>query len=271
GCAAAVNAAGGVPIEVDANFADVFPGNVIPSACMDPVAADLMNQYVPSPNRPDGTFQTVSGIHQDRTDQFTFKIDHRINDKQNLSGYYYFNDSNLFDPYARFQAGGASVLDFGAGTLERYQQLNFTHNWTISNSLVNEAHFTYFRESQGTFLHPQHTASVQDSCKTVSPDACFNDGTPGNSTGIHPGLGANREGVPFVDLSGGFALGNNFEGEIPQTGNTYQWSDNLSWVKGTHTMKFGTDIRRQLFDQTLHYNVNGFYSYYGGGPNDVGF
>jgi len=271
GCATAVNSAGGAPISLGANFADVFPGNVIPSPCMDPVAADLMGQFVPTPNRPDGTFQTVSGIHADRTDQFTFKVDHRINDKQNLSGYYYFNDSNLFDPYARFQAGGASVLDFGAGTLERYQQLNFTHNWTISNALVNEAHFTYFRESQGTFLHPQHTASVQDSCKTVSPDACFNDGTPGNATGIHPGLGANREGVPFVDLSGGFALGNNFEGEIPQTGNTYQWSDNLSWVKGTHTMKFGTDIRRQQFDQTLYYNVNGFYSYYGGGPNDVGF
>ena len=81
---------------------------------MDPVAVDLMTQFVPSGNRPDGTFQTVSGIHKDRTDQFTLKIDHRINDKQNLSGYYYFNDSNLFDPYSRFQAGGADVLNFGA-------------------------------------------------------------------------------------------------------------------------------------------------------------
>jgi hypothetical protein len=270
-CAADVQAAGGVPIAPDANFSDIFPGNQIPISCMDPVAVDLMNQFVPAGNRPDGTFQTVSGIHKDRTDQFTLKIDHRINDKQNLSGYYYFNDSNLFDPYSRFQAGGADVLNFGAGTQERYQQLNFTHNWTLSNSVVNEAHFTYFRESQGTFLHPQRTNLVQDSCTTVSPDACFNDGTTGNPTGIHPGLGASREGVPFVSLSGGFAYGNNFEGEIPQTGNTYQGSDNISWVKGTHTLKFGGDLRRQHFDQTLFYNVNGLYNYYGGGPNDVGF
>ncbi len=226
---------------------------------------------MPQGNRPDGTFQTVAGIHKDRTDQFTAKLDHRINDKQNLSAYYYFNDSTLFDPYSRFQSGGADVLNFGAGTAERYQQANVTHNFTITNALVNEAHFTYFREAQGTFLHPQRTNLVQDSCATVSPDACFSDGTPGNATGIHPGLGASREGVPFVTLSGGFAFGNNFEGEIPQSGNTYQISDNLSWVKGTHTMKFGTDVRRQQFDQTLYYNVNGEYNYYGGGPNDVGF
>ena len=136
---------------------------------------------------------------------------------------------------------------------------------------MNEARFNYFRESQGTFLHPQNTNLVQNSCATVSPDACFNDGTPGNPTGIHPGLGAEREGVPFISVSGGFNIGNNFEGEIPQTGNSFQWSDNLSWVKGTHTMKFGGDVRRQRFDQLLYYNVNGLYSYYGGGNNDVGY
>ena len=58
--------------------------------------------------------------------------------------------------------------------------MNVTHNWTIKNNLVNEAHFTYFRESQGNFLHPQRTNLVQDSCTTVSPDACFNDGTARN-------------------------------------------------------------------------------------------
>jgi hypothetical protein len=263
GCGAA---AAGV-IQPGAAYADLFPNNQIPVECMDPTALDMMNQFVPLANRPDGTFQTVSGIHKDRTDQFTLKFDHRINDKQNLSLYYYFNDSNLFDPYARFQAGGATTLGFGAGTLERYQQLNLSHNFTITNSVVNEAHFTYFRESQGSFLHPQRTSDIHNVCATVSPDSCFND-TANPDFGIHPGLGSSREGVPFVDVSGLFSYGNNFEGEIPQTGNTYQGSDSLSWVKGNHTMKFGGDLRRQLFDQTLYYNVNGLYSYYGGGAND---
>ena len=254
-------------IQPGAAYSDLFPNSQIPVECMDATAIDMMNQFVPLANRPDGTFQTVAGIHKDRTDQFTLKFDHRINDKQNLSLYYYFNDSNLFDPYSRFQAGGATTLGFGAGTLERYQQLNLSHNFTITNSVVNEAHFTYFRESQGSFLHPQHTSDVHSVCTTVSSDSCFNDAA-NPDYGIHPGLGSSREGVPFVDVSGLFSYGNNFEGEIPQTGNTYQVSDSLSWVKGNHTMKFGGDVRRQHFDQTLYYNVNGLYSFYGGGSND---
>lgn len=270
GCTAAVQTAGGDPIAAGNDFSNIFPGNVIPTECMDPTSVDLMNQFVPPSNRPDGTFQTVAGIHKDRTDQFTVKFDHRINNKQNFSAYYYFDDSTLFDPYARFQAGGATTLDFGANSQNRYQQWNLTHNWTISNNLVNEAHFTYFREAQGNFLHPQRTNLVQDSCATVGTDACFSDGTAANDTGIHPRLGAGREGVPFVDVSGLFSYGNNFEGEIPQIGNTFQWSDSLTWVRGNHTLKFGGDVRRQRFDQTLYYNVNGLYSYFGGSNNDVG-
>ena len=70
---------------------------------------------------------------------------------------------------------------------ERYQQFNVTHNWTISNNLVNEGHFTYFRESQGNFLHPQRTNTVQNSCITVARKfACFNRQHPDNTTGNPP-------------------------------------------------------------------------------------
>jgi hypothetical protein len=293
GCATKVAALSGLPIE-NGSFYGTHPRNPddpespldpgiftnvaagldhqqIPVECMDQTALDLYGQFVPRANIIDpvlGPLFQVAPIHRDRTDQFTAKVDHRINDRQNLSVYYYFNDSKLFDPFARFQAGGANVPGFGANTSERYQQWNLSHNWTITNSLVNEARFTYFREAQGTFLHPERTSSVHEVCKTVPADQCFSD--PGNPRiGITPGLGPSREGVPFVSLSGGVSIGNNFEGEIPQIGNTFQWSDNLSWVKGSHTMKFGADVRRQRFDQTLFFNVNGEYFYFGGGPNDT--
>jgi len=275
GCQAA---RGGAPIPLPSStvdgavpYADIFPGNIIPVECMDQTALDLYGQFVPQATFVDpsvGPLFQATPIHRDRTDQFTAKIDHRLNDKQNLSVYYYFNDSTLFDPFARFQAGGSNVPGFGSNTAERYQQWNLSHNWTLTNAVVNEARFTYFRESQGTFLHPQHTSNVHDVCKTVPADQCFSDPT-NPRIGITPGLGPDREGVPFVDLSGGVSIGNNFEGEIPQTGNTFQWSDNLTWVKGSHTMKFGADVRRQRFDQTLYFNVNGEYFYFGGGPNDT--
>jgi hypothetical protein len=47
------------------------------------------------------------------------------------------------------------------------------------------------------------------------------------------------------------------------------WSDNLTWVKSDHTMKFGVDVRRQRFDQTLYYNVSGQFTFNSSTSNSV--
>jgi len=248
-------------------YSDIFPGNVIPQQCMDQTALDLLNKYVPQSNRPDGTFQGVPLGHE-RSNQFTVKVDHELTKNQHLTGYYYFDQHYLAKPFARFQAGGATLPGFGDLTDERIQQVNLAHTWTIGSTSVNEIRFTYFREGQGTFLHPQNTALVQDSCTTVSASDCFAD--PNNpDLGIHPNLGASREGVPYVNIAGGFSLGNNFEGELPQKGNTYQISDSYGKVVGNHSLKFGVDYRDNQFDQRLYFNINGSYYLYGGGPNDT--
>jgi hypothetical protein len=76
--------------------------------------------------------------------------------------------------------------------------------------------------------------------------------------------------VPFITLAGSFAIGNNFEGELPQTGQTFEWIDNYSKTAGAHTLKFGGDLRHQRFDQFLYFNVNGEYLYFGEGNNSTG-
>src|SRR4029077_8725987 len=70
--------------------------------------------------------------------------------------------------------------------------------------------------------------------------------------------------------NGGFTIGNNGEGELPQVGNSFQWSDSISKVVGNHSFKFGGDIRRQRFDQTLYFDVNGEFFFAGAGTNTVG-
>ena len=87
---------------------------------------------------------------------------------QSFSFYYYFTNDTNFQPFYNFQASGANVPGFGANVGSRYQQFNPSHTWTISNSLVNEFRFTYMREGQLTFQHPQVTGAVQDSCSLGS-------------------------------------------------------------------------------------------------------
>jgi outer membrane receptor protein involved in Fe transport len=279
GCQAAITAIGGQTITpgTPIAYASIFPNSQIPLACMDPTAVDLL-QFVPQ--APNGGSQvTTTPVSSVRGDQFTVKVDHRLTDKQNLSIYYYFNDDNTLSPFDNFELTGADVPGFGGRLAERIQQWNITHTWTLNNSTVNEFRFNYNREGQGTFQHPQNTELVQNSCPPppswlTAPVPCFyGDGSSnalGSQYGIHPFLTAAQEGLPFISVSGGFSIGNNSEGQLPQVGNSFQWSDNITKVKGTHTMKFGVDFRKEQFNQFYYYNVNGTFTYYGGGPNDVG-
>ena len=289
-CSQAITNAGGVlptPVAITAAdnspagglaYTSVFPNSQVPAACMDPVATSLINQYVPLPNRPDGTYQATV-IGPSRADQMTAKIDHRINEHQTFSAYYYFNDDRTVQPFAFFQFAGATVPNFGSVVAERIQQVNLSHTWTVNSTSVNEFRFTYMREGQGEFQHPQKTNLVVNSCTGAAATFCFT-GTSDSSAvvsavgtspklGITPNLGPGHEGVPFVNIAGGVNFGNNSEGDIPQVGNSFQWSDSFTKVAGKHTFKFGADVRRQRFDQELFFEVSGGFTYTGGGANDT--
>jgi Carboxypeptidase regulatory-like domain len=294
GCAQAITTAGGTvpnPSSIAQGSAlawsNVFPGNVVPTACFDPVAANLATNYVPFPNTTDNNFQSAPNEHA-RENQGTVRIDHTFSPKNSLTGYYYVDDDWEANPFTRFQAEIPNLLPgFGSNNATRNQQINIADTWTISPTTLNEARITYYREGQQTFLHPQFATLVSASCTGAASAYCFNGTTDtklysydnqGNPTqipnspklGITPGLPADHEGVPYISISGGFTIGNDYEGELPQTGNTYSFMDNLSKTVGRHSMKFGADIRDQRFDQTLYYDVSGFYTYSGYTENNVG-
>ena len=267
GCAAAVAANKGGPIATGSTYASIFPGNVIPQACFDPTALDLLNSFVPLPNVGANVFRAAPD-EAERQDQGTVRVDHNLTNAQQLNLYYYINDGYDNLPFSAFQAVGANLPDFGNLTQSRFQQVNVSHNYMVSAKTTNEARFVYYREGEGRFLAPARTGLVQDSCTTVAPADCFSD--PANPRlGITPGYLAQYEGVPFVDLAGGFSLGNNANGFFSQAGNVYQGFDGVAKVLGKHTLKFGVDARDQRFHQTYYYNVNGNFQYTGGGPNDV--
>jgi hypothetical protein len=258
-----VTNAGGTP------YAQIFPNEKIPTACFDPTAVSLLN-YLPfsGANPATGVVDTAP-VQRLRGDQFTVRVDHKLTTAQQLSVYYYFDDSFQFQPFSNFQAAGANVPGFGDNNTIRYQQWNISHTWTLGSSAVNEFRFTYFREGQAQLDHPVSVSSdgtAHTLCQasgpfpTVLPPNCFQDpnltligaGGAGITTNL-PG----HAGVPDVTVNGGFTLGNNFEGELPQVGNVFEWSDNFSKIVGKHSLKFGGDVSRERFDQTLFFETTG--------------
>lgn len=258
-------------------WSSIFPTGVIPSVCQDPAAANLLNRFVPAANV--GGDNVSVPVSTDNADQFTVRFDHKINSNQNFSVYYYFNDGRQLQPFDQFEAAGANVPGFGNYNNGRFQQWNLSHAWTVSNAVVNEARFTYMREGQLGFLTPESTGAVTSSCTGAAATFCFT-GTSDSSAitsqygtskklGITPGLPSSLTGVPYINISGGAEIGNNYEGQLPQVGNSFQWSDNLTWVKGKHTFKFGIDLRRARFDQYYYFDVNGEFTFNNSGTNSI--
>lgn len=276
GCASAVQAAGGSPIAAGTAYSSIFPNSQIPTACFDPVAVSLAKLYVPTTTSPSGQVIAVPN-RTDNGNQVQGRFDHSWTPNQKTSIYYYYDKDNLLDPLAKFQAAGDPLGTFPGQFSTTSQQVNVTHTSTIGSTAVNELRFTYFREGQGQFNAPAKTNLIQASCGTgtVGTPYCFN-GTSDSATvnaicaagavstadcGLHSGLGATKEGVPYILVNGGFTIGNNYEGQLPQTGNTYQFSDNYSKIIGNHSIKFGGDFRIQHFNQLLYYNINGWFTF----------
>ena len=282
-------AAAGTPQAYDS----IFTNGVVPTGCFDPVALSMV-KYLPGAGGPNNETQDVVKS-TDRGDQFQIRVDHNLSLAQKLSFYYYYDNDNTLDPFAIFQLAGGSLGNFPGRIITHAQQVNASHTWTIGSTAVNEFRFTYFREAQPQFYTPTVTNAVTASCGSAVPAAqCFGgssdtplvDSTgaplgtaadpytpqcPGFGCGIHPGLGSKYEGVPYITLNGTLGLfGNNFEGQLPQTGNTFQFNDNFSKIVGNHSFKFGGDVRYQKFDQKLYFNVNGEYIFGPGGANDTG-
>ncbi|MGB2641418.1 MAG: carboxypeptidase regulatory-like domain-containing protein, partial [Candidatus Acidiferrum sp.] len=253
-------------------YSTIFPNFKIPTQCFDPVAVSLL-QYVPGAGGSGGV--QVTPNMTDRGDQFQIRVDQNWSNNQKTAFYYYFDDDNTLDPFAKFQASGATTGNFPGVYATRTQQLNVTHTSTIGATAVNEFRVSYFREGQLQFDSPTRTNAIQASCGTGAAAAfCFTgtSDTPlvddsGNllgtnpDYGLHSGLGPTKEGVPFISVGGGFTIGNNYNGQLPQVGNTYQFSDNYSKTIGRHSLKFGVDTRYQMFNQLLYFDVNGDLSF----------
>ncbi|HET8922658.1 MAG TPA: carboxypeptidase regulatory-like domain-containing protein [Candidatus Acidoferrum sp.] len=236
-------------------YSNIFPHERIPTSCFDPTALSLLN-YLPAP----GVGNVVTNPDSnERDDQFTFRLDRKLTASQQLAVYYYFDDSFRFQPFSFFQAAGANVPGFGDNNKTRFQQWNVSHTWTIGASAVNEARFTYFREGQKTFDHPVNVSSdgtVHTLCPGIAPANCFQGNGFDPSSGITTTL-PGHAGLPDISVAGGFTIGNNFEGELPQIGNVFEWSDNYSRIIGKHSLKFGGIVSRDRFDQTLFFETTG--------------
>lgn len=214
-----------VPTAADIAAATAANGGVV-----NPVIASLLARNPwPAPNQtPDvnGNNLLASTRANNRVDSVIGKVDHRFSESDNLTGRYYFGDSDQSFPLAL--VGGGILPGFNTVTPTNVNILSLSHTHIFTPTLLTEIRFGYNRFHE--------TFSPQDS--TFDP----------STIGLNTGVGAQDFGLPQISVGGFATLGANTSVPRGRTDTNWQFFDNFSWVSGRHNWKFGYEFRRTFVD-----------------------
>ena len=216
------NLPGGVA--VDPTTGAPFPGNVIPQSQINPVAKALLKGYVPLPNFSDGSDTNANYRRQQSTpaniNGFDTRIDHTLTAKQQIYGRFSWKNVDTTIPN--------SILPSDQDH-ETNRNLLISHNYALAPTLLNEARF-------GATFYAIAVHFPIDGAQAVGQL-----GLQGLDLSDVPGVNA----FPTFDFSDGTGFTPFGRDKIGTTrSQTLQFTDNLSWIRGKHTMKFGADFRK---------------------------
>ena len=204
------------------NLADPASPNNINELPLDPLVQSMLALY-PNPTIPDGNGITGLLYFPSKSSydasNLTAKLDHHFTGNHMLSIHADYDASKDPDPFH-----DEFLPNLGASSFNGHTYLlgaNLTS--TIRPTIVNEAKFSWN--------------------KSDAPFACGNLDKL-NSFGAKDQFGRARDFIfPFITGFGCLSLLGDSNGQGRRTG-TWSWGDNLTWVKGTHTLKFGAEFRR---------------------------
>src|SRR6267378_4787787 len=198
-----------------------FPGNQIDPSLWDPRAA-LILQFYPQPLQP-GSFHnhTLNVPNPILSDQFDIRIDHTINTKQSVFGRWTYKNARFVVPSG---LGLPAETDF-----EHDNQIVLAHSYAITPNLINELRGGLSRRQNGGNFPIDGPAFMQQL------------GLNPQQLGPFP-----RGGFPdFVfEPRNGNITNIVHTRPNPERSQNFQINENLTWIKGKHTMKFGFDLRK---------------------------
>jgi hypothetical protein len=226
-----------------------FPGNIIPTSRLNKAAMNYQNAF-PEPNNMTGTGGNV-GLSEnydsfpsetENWNDFDIRIDWAATSKDNAFVRYSYGQDILAkqSQYPNLPAG------YGTGVNPmhpRGEAAGETH--TFSPNIVNEFRYGHLYQFYG-YVPPFDSTPISANLGILNANrnsllgggAAINGGWPeGTYTG---------DGGPYT---------------VPQS--TNQFVDSVSWVKGTHTFKFGASIEKRQVSFFQGNNAKGYFDFSG--------
>jgi hypothetical protein len=201
-----------------------FPNNRIPENRIHPVSKKLLAFFpLPQQERTGANFVN-NEARRINADQYTYRLDFTESSKSNWFFRHSISHELGYDPFA--------IPDMGINTDTDVQQGVLANTRTFGSNKVNDIRFGLSR------LVNAH----------ISPRA--------NTVNVVKELGINLPsdnplywGVPNIGITGLSGLGEESDAPFINYDTTIQLVDNFSWTLGTHSWKFGGEVRRVRYNQ----------------------
>jgi hypothetical protein len=202
-----------------------FPNNKIPNGMLNPVSQKVLSTYYPNPNSPNAGPLDVNNNFRFNAPQpittnlYDIRIDQNLSSKQSLFGRWSWKRSTSTYPLDL-----NIPQDFGIDP----KSFVVSHNYAIRPKLLNEFRFG-FNSQTTSVTYPK----FPDGAKLIA------------DLGLQQ-LGPFPKGSAFPDFNfnGGSGVSSSPGARQEQLReHKYQFADNLTWIHGRHTMKYGFDIR----------------------------
>lgn len=203
-----------------------FPGNIIPANRIHPVSRQLVDFFpLPQAERTGSNFVNDEARRVD-ADQFTYRLDYTESSRSSWFWRHSVSHELGYDPFA--------IPDMGINTDTDVYQLVLGNTRMFGSNKLND-----IRLGVGNLKNGH-----------ISPRA--------NTVNVVKQLGINLPsdnplywGVPNIGITGLSGLGEESDAPFINDDTTIQIVDNFTWTLGTHTFKFGGELRR------VHYNQIG--------------
>jgi outer membrane receptor protein involved in Fe transport len=224
--------------EGDRIVAQPFPGNVIPANRIHPISQALLEFY-PQPNLPNPELRRnhvqALGRPIDR-DHFTGRFDFNESSRSNWAARYSWGEEWQLEENLRLN---------GEKIITRFRQWMASNTRVLSPTWINEARFGYT-----SFYN------------TTGPELAFTRDVVGK-LGI-PGLASGppvQWGIPNISLSVYSGFGNSSEGPYENDNGSTQFIDNVSVIRGKHSLRFGGEVRHDRYNQVGNQFARGQFTF----------
>jgi outer membrane receptor protein involved in Fe transport len=218
-----------------------FAGNIIPDARINPITRKILD-FVPLPTEAGlaNNFRR-NDSQRETNNQYGIRIDHQV------------ALNNQF--FARFNTANATTFapgtfpGFGTDFENKPKNLTISDIHTFTPTFFNEFKFGYARLAEGDL---QQNAYGQDYIAEL--------GIAGVGFG-----GEAARGLPNFAVQGFTAFGDGTFA-LPRVlrNNTYQWIDNVTWLRGKHSFKGGVEATRFQYNLQAWFQSRGFFQFTNG-------